>query len=113
MVIDQQLIVEQQITDLLVTNRYERLMLPDYGCHVSDMLFTPIIQQSLNIKASEIAQLLASEVQLAIIHGVTIMPIPGKDSTVNLNVQYSIKPASEVFTVSRTVSGLVTEETIA
>lgn len=103
-------IVEQQIVDLLMTNRYERTMRPDYGADMTGFLFSPAFGVGLGVKAAEVRTLLAGAVRLAEIVEVTMVPKPGSPSTVMLNVSYSIRPNTEVFTLTQTLTGLATEE---
>lgn len=103
-------IVEQQIVDLLMTNRFERTMRPEYGADVAGFLFSPVAELALNIKAGEVRALLQRQVVLADILNVTMSPAPGTVSTVRLDVVYSIRPNTEVFTLTQTVTGLATEE---
>lgn len=104
-------IVEQQIVDLLMTNRFERTMRPQYGADVAGFLFSPIAELALNIKAGEIKSFLQSQIALAEIVHVTMQPAQSAPSTVRLDVGYSIRPNTEVFTLTQTVDGLATEET--
>lgn len=106
-------IVAQQITDLLVTNKFERLMNPLYGADVRGFLFNRIDQMSLSLKAGEIQTLLQTRVKLANVIQVVMSPVVGSSSSVVVAVSYTITPSPEVHTVQQTVSGLVTEETFA
>lgn len=107
-----QRIVEQQIVDILMTSRFERIMNPDYGAALMEFIFTPIRDQLLGVKADEVQQLLNSLVQLATIRVVRLIPQEAAESTLLLTVLYSIDPSPTVFELTRTVTGLVTDETL-
>lgn len=105
-------IVRQQITDLLVTNRYERVMRPEYGANIREFLFAPKAAELMKLRASEVHSLLSATVRLATIVSVTMTPMADRSAAVRVDVAYSIAPSPEVFQLSQTVSGLVTEETM-
>lgn len=104
-------IISQQIIDLLTTAHYERPMNPAYGAGVPEFLFRPVLPALLSTRASEIKTYLNSIVQLAVIQTVSLSQIPGPESTLSLDVKFTVVPSSRVFSVTTTVTGLVTDET--
>ena len=104
-------IIEQQITDLLVTYRGQRVMRPDHGADLEGFIFAPIREDVINLKADEIHGILARGISFGEIIAVRMAPVPDSDSTIRLTVYYRLSPTSPVLTLERTVSGLVTEET--
>jgi phage baseplate assembly protein W len=107
-----QQIVEQQIVDILMTSRFERIMNPDYGAALMEFIFTPVRNVLLRSKAEEVRTLLNALVLLASIEVVELEPVPGEESTLSLTVLYRIDPSPTVFTLTRTITGLVTDETV-
>lgn len=108
---DTRSIVEQQITDILVTAHYERIMDPSYGAGVPEFVFTPIRTALLQTRAGEIRAHLSSIVALADIVSVRITESQGQNATLALDVRYTVRPSTQVFSVRQTVSGIVTDET--
>ena len=104
-------IIEQQITDILVTNYAERLMAPEYGANLRAFLFSPARAELIDHKANDTGSLLRAAIVLADIVRCTMSIDPSSPSRILTTVQYRIKPGSEIFTFQHTVSGLVTEET--
>ncbi len=104
-------IIEQQITDLLVTYRGQRVMLPDHGADLEGFIFAPIRADVVGLKADEIHGTLARGISFGEIVAVRMTPVRDSDSTLRLTVYYRLSPTSPVQQLERTVSGLVTEET--
>jgi hypothetical protein len=108
---DPSVILEQQITDLLVTYRGQRVMLPDHGADLEGFIFSPIKSDVVNLKADEVHGILIRGISFGEIVAVRMAPIEGAESSVRLTVYYRLSPTSAVQQVERTISGLVTEET--
>lgn len=104
-------IIEQQITDLLVTYRGQRVMFPDYGADLEGFIFAPIREDVVNLKADEIHGVLVRGISFGEIVAVRLSPIPEQDSSLRLTVYYRLSPTSPVQQLERIVSGFVTEET--
>ncbi len=104
-------IIEQQITDMLVTYRGQRVMYPDHGADLEGFIFAPIREDVINLKADEIHGILVRGISFGEIVAVRMAPIAGTDSTLRLTVYFRLSPTSPVLTLERTVSGFVTEET--
>lgn len=104
-------IIEQQIIDLLVTYRGQRVMLPDHGADLEGFIFSPIRDEVLALKADEIHGVLTRGISFGEIVAVRMAPIPDADTSIRLTVYYRLSPTSPVLQLERIVSGLVTEET--
>jgi len=104
-------IMEQQITDLLVTYRGQRVMLPDHGADLEGFIFSPIRDDVTTLKADEIHGVLSRGVSFGEIVAVRMLPLEGAESSIRLTVFYRLSATSPVLSVERTVSGFVTEET--
>jgi hypothetical protein len=104
-------IIEQQITDLLVTYRGQRVMLPEHGADLEGFIFAPIRDDVVSLKADEIHGVLSRGISFGEIIAVRIAAVPDSDSTLRLTVYYRLSPTSPTQTVERVVSGLVTQET--
>jgi hypothetical protein len=104
-------IIEQQITDLLVTYRGQRVMHPEHGADLEGFIFAVIRDDVLQLKADEVHGILSYGISFGEIVAVRMVPIEGYDSSIRLQVYYRLSATSPVQVVERTVSGLVTEET--
>jgi hypothetical protein len=105
-------IIEQQITDLLVTYRGQRVMLPEHGADLEGFIFAPMRDDVINLKADEIHGILVAGISFGEIVAVRMVPVEDAESSVRLQVYYRLSPTSTVQVVERIISGLVTEETI-
>ena len=104
-------ILEQQITDLLVTYRGERVMRPDHGADLEGFIFAPLRDDVVNLKADEIHGILVRGIAFGEIIAVRMTPVEGAESSIRLAVYYRLTPTSAVRQVERTVTGFITEET--
>ena len=108
---DPSTILEQQITDLLVTYRGQRVMRPEHGADLEGFIFAPLRSDVMALKSDEIHGVLAIGISFGEIVAVRMTPIQDAESSVRLSVFYRLSPTSAVRQVDRTISGLVTEET--
>ena len=108
---DPSTILEQQITDLLVTYRGQRVMRPDHGADLEGFIFAPLRDDIINLKADEVHGVLTRGIAFGEIVAVRMSPMQDAESSVRLTVFYRLSPTSAVRQVERTVSGFVTEET--
>lgn len=104
-------ILEQQITDLLVTYRGQRVMLPDHGADLEGFIFAPLRDDLINLKADEVHGILTRGIGFGEIVAVRMVPVEGAESSIRLIVYYRLSSTSVIRTVERTISGFVTEET--
>jgi hypothetical protein len=104
-------ILEQQITDLLVTYRGQRVMRPDHGADLEGFIFSPLRDDLISLKADEVHGVLARGIAFGEIVAVRMVPIEGAQSSIRLIVHYRLSPASPMRQVERTISGFITEET--
>jgi chromosome condensin MukBEF complex kleisin-like MukF subunit len=105
-------IIEQQITDILVTYRGQRVMLPEHGADLEGFIFAPMRDDVLALKADEVHGILTNGISFGEIVAVRMVPIEGTESSIRLQVYYRLSPTSPVQTIDRTVTGFVTEETL-
>ena len=102
--------VRVQILDVLVTALRERPFRPGYGAGVPEMLFGNVDPGIFTAKAGEIRTALGAYVVGGIINSVTLSEEPGQLGTLTVTVLFSMTPGGEVFDISKTFTGLVTEE---
>ena len=73
---DPSTIIEQQITDLLVTYRGQRVMLPDHGADLEGFIFAPLRDDVINLKADEIHGVLSRGISFGEIIAVRMIADP-------------------------------------
>jgi hypothetical protein len=103
-------VMRAQIIDMMVTARGERVFRPSYGAGVPEMLFGNIDPMIFKIKEKDIKNFLSSRMVAGVIEAVALSQKDGEESTLIVTVSFSLLPGGEVFTVSQTFTGLVTEE---
>lgn len=104
-------IMEQRITDYLVSYRGEREMRPQHGCDLQGFLFSPVMSTLLAQKATEVKAMLQASKTFGEIVSVELTEVSGHRSTVRVKVMYRLTPNELPRVLEKTVTGLVTEET--
>jgi phage baseplate assembly protein W len=104
-------IIEQRITDVLITNFGDRVMRPNHGADLGGFLFSPIMDDLMATKAQEVRDILNRTVGLGVIRSVEMAQVLGAESSVRVAVTYQAEPGTAPRTAYNTISGLVTEET--
>lgn len=105
-------ILEQQVTDMLVTYRGERLMRPGHGADLLSFIFSPVRNDLMGFKADEVRTYLNAKIPFGRIVSVNMTPVEGMESTVRLTVFYQVLESDPVLQFTQTITGMVTEETI-
>jgi phage baseplate assembly protein W len=105
-------IIEQRITDILVTNFGDRVMRPTHGADLGGFLFSPIMEDLMAVKAQEVRDVLNRTLGVGTIRSVDVEQVMGTDSSVRVAVTYQAEPGTAPRTTYNTISGLVTEETV-
>jgi phage baseplate assembly protein W len=108
---DASVALEQKITDVLVTNAFERPMLPEYGANLRSILFEPIDELVAADFKNDAAQEIASRVSSIDVVDMAVYQDSDDVSVVHIDVQYS-PPLAPVQTLSLSImTGVLTEET--
>ena len=108
---DPSTVLEQQITDILVTYRGQRVMRPEHGADLEGFIFSALRDDIITLKADEVHGILVRGISFGEIVAVRMTPVTDAESSIRLSVYYRLSPTSIVRQVDRIVSGLVTEET--
>jgi uncharacterized protein len=83
--------VEQSIWLILSTAKQERLMRPDYGCGIHDLVFSPSSPQSVGQIVDQLRQaLVAQEPRIDVLDVTGEIP-PGEANLLLLRVDYRIR----------------------
>ena len=95
-------IVYQRILDLLVTSRWDRVHRPDHGCDLEGFLYTSVIDHLLAAKADEIINTINSSLSFGRAVNVSLTPLPGEVSAVQVDVLYQTYEGGGVELLSET-----------
>ena len=83
--------VEQSIWLILSTAKQERVMRPDYGCGIHDLVFAPSLPQSVGAIVDELRRaLVAQEPRIDVLDVTGEIP-PGESNVLLLRVDYRIR----------------------
>lgn len=103
-------VLMQHITDLLVTNHFERFFLITHGANLTGFLFSPMLEVLMAPKADEARKYLSINIQFGEIVDVQFRPHSVERTTVDVFVRFRVGPGGDVLSVTRTFTGVVTEE---
>lgn len=105
---DLDLVIEQKIINVLVTSKFERVMLPDYGGDVQALLFDTIDELVEVDFKTDAEQELSSNVTGIQIIDIKVEPTLNSEATITVYYRTPLSPArSTVFTLPL---GILTEE---
>ena len=106
---DPDTIVRQKVIDVLMTNRYERMGVPNYGAGVQGLLFEPIDELVVSdFKLDAIAEI-HRRVNNVTIHDIVVEESFIDETEVTVTVYYAL-PLSETKTLTLTLTESLTEE---
>lgn len=115
---DNNKIARQRITDVLATRTYERVMRPEYGAGVSDLLFEPVdplVFADYKIDALTAVNDNVSNAKikdLIVRTGTSVEYNGNEESTLVVSVVYDVAgEGTSVFTVTLDSTKILTEET--
>ena len=74
----------------------ERLMRPEFGCRVWELLFEPINGNTLGLMADYTRQALAQWEPRAEVTDVEVVPKPGADGAVDIHITYEVQSTNDV-----------------
>jgi phage baseplate assembly protein W len=87
--------VERAITVVLSTAPGERVMRPDFGCAIWDLLFDPVNENTLGLMAESVRQALGQWEPRIDLESVTVSPDPADASLVLIDIYYRIKVTND------------------
>jgi uncharacterized protein len=83
--------IEESIYLILSTGKRERVMLPDYGCGIHDLVFSPDNPGTVGYVLSEVrGALVGSEPRIDVL-SVDASPAPGQPNLLLIRVDYRIR----------------------
>jgi phage baseplate assembly protein W len=117
--IDPQVIAEQQIIDVLTTDKFERVIRPDYGASAQQLLFEPIDDLVFSEFKMDALQELNRNLTIATVSDIRIrpvsVPVTGDEgqNVLEIWVRYKMLPFTQAsFTFRITAPSYLTEESI-
>jgi len=87
--------IERSITMVLSTAPGERVMRPEFGCVIWNLLFDPVNDNTLGLMAQSVRQALAQWEPRIDVTSVTAMPDANDHSLVLIEVDYQVKATND------------------
>ena len=88
--------IDSSIRMILCTAPGERLMRPEFGCRVWELLFEPINSNTLGLMADYTRQALAQWEPRAEVTEVDVAPRTGADGAVDIHITYEVQSTNDV-----------------
>lgn len=115
---DPSVVAEQKIVDVLVTDKYERVMNHLYGAGINRLLFEPIDSMSISDFSVDAQQEMVSNISRVYILNMSVedlsygSPATNPDTTLGITVTYALPLGSpRVFSFKIESSGVIVEDT--
>jgi phage baseplate assembly protein W len=102
--------LEQYITDLLVTDKFQRLMLASHGANLGGFLFSPILSVIMATKAQEVQTYLNRAIPFGQVVSVSMYPSQ-QEGAVRVAVQFKTQDNADLQSTQLVFTGVVSEET--
>ena len=83
--------VEESIYLILSTSRGERVMLPEFGCGIHDLVFAPNNTQTLSVVVQQIRQALVAYERRIDVLDVTVETAPDQPNLLLIRIDYRIR----------------------
>jgi phage baseplate assembly protein W len=80
---------------VLATARGERVMRPEFGCAIWDLLFEPINANTLGLMAQAVREALAQWEPRAAVEEVTVTPDEADSGRVRIGITYRVKATND------------------
>jgi phage baseplate assembly protein W len=109
---DEAAALTQELLAVLMTNHYERVMLPMFGANVQGRLFDNVDTLERSAAADDIATELRAISPLLQIGDVSFTDDANEPSSVVLSVNYSINSSNAKLLVRIPLNGIVTTDTL-
>lgn len=87
--------IEGSIRAVLVTAPGERVMRPEFGCRIWDLVFEPINDNTLGLMAQAVRDALSQWEPRATVEQVRVLPAPDDEGTVLIHIDYRIRATND------------------
>lgn len=84
-------LIEQSILTILCTSKGERVMRPDFGCNIHELVFAPNNTTTATLVAFHIKEALKDWEPRITLEKVTAVPDNDERNRLNINIEYIIK----------------------
>ena len=88
--------LDSSIRMVLITAPGERLMRPNFGCRIWELLFEPINANTLGLMAVAEREALGQWEPRVDVESVTVEPLDGADGKVHIHIGYVVKATNDV-----------------
>ncbi len=88
--------LDSSIRMVLITAPGERLMRPNFGCRIWELLFEPINANTLGLMAVAVREALGQWEPRVDVESVTVEPLDGADGKVHIHIGYVVKATNDV-----------------
>ena len=89
--------IQESIKIILGTSKGERVMRPDFGCEINDLVFAPNNASTLSLIAFHIEEALIKWEPRIILEKVEAMPDGDIEAQININIEYKIRDVNTYF----------------
>lgn len=89
--------IHESVRVILGTTPGERVMRPDFGCAVNDLVFAPNNSRTLNMACHYIEQALIRWEHRIILKEVKALPDPDDESRINISIGYEVRSVNTYF----------------
>jgi len=89
--------IEESIRTILNTTPGERLMRPDFGCMINEMVFSPNRPQSIAQAEHYVREAIIKWEPRVILKDVKGSPDPSEETMVNIEIHYEIRSVNTFF----------------
>jgi phage baseplate assembly protein W len=87
--------IERAITMVLSTAPGERVMRPEFGCAIWNLLFDPVNDNTLGLMAQSVRQALGQWEPRIDLNSVTALPDPNEYNLVVIEIDYQVKATND------------------
>lgn len=87
--------IDASIRMVLGTAPGERLMRPQFGCRIWDLLFEPINDNTIGLMAQAVRDALAQWEPRATVTDVDVVPDPARDGAVDIAITYTVRATND------------------
>ena len=87
--------IERYLRVVLGTAKGERVMRPNFGCAIWDLLFEPINENTLGLMAQAVRDSVSQWEPRAELEEVTVEPSDDNDGVVNISISYLIRATND------------------
>lgn len=89
--------IQESILIILGTARGERVMRPDFGSRLRDLVFLPINGSTRSLAANHVIEALVAWEPRIDVRRVDVADHPGEDGALHINIEYEVRATNSIF----------------